>query len=117
MLDQNAGNSRSPAHVHVCTIPWEAPAIACDAPDEDTNSPAALADVLAEGMDRAPRPDIYAQILTTAQEAANTANGVRADAEAGVFDGKPGPKGEPGETVIPTFSIDPGTGNLMANIP
>ncbi len=40
-----------------------------------------------------PSPDVYTQILDIATSAKNIAEGVRADADAGVFDGEPGPPG------------------------
>lgn len=40
-----------------------------------------------------PSPDVYSQILDIATSAKNIAEGVRADADAGVFDGEPGPPG------------------------
>lgn len=46
-----------------------------------------------------PSPDIYSQISVMAQDAKETADSVRADADAGKFNGepgKPGPQGEPG---------------------
>lgn len=43
-----------------------------------------------------PTPDVYQQIMAAAQEAVETANGVRQDADAGAFDGPPGPQGETG---------------------
>lgn len=43
-----------------------------------------------------PTPDVYQQIMAAAQEAVETANGVRQDADAGAFDGPPGPQGEAG---------------------
>ena len=44
-----------------------------------------------------PTPDVYAQLTGMVQKAIDTANNVRADADAGVFDGKPGPMGPQGE--------------------
>lgn len=43
-----------------------------------------------------PTPDVYQQIMAAAQEAAETANSVRQDADAGAFDGPPGPQGDAG---------------------
>ena len=40
-----------------------------------------------------PSPDVYTQILSIATSAKNIAEGIRADADAGVFDGEPGPPG------------------------
>ena len=40
-----------------------------------------------------PSPDVYTQILSIATSAKTIAEGVRADADAGVFDGEPGPPG------------------------
>ena len=40
-----------------------------------------------------PSPDVYTQILDIASSAKNIAEGVRADADAGAFDGEPGPPG------------------------
>ena len=44
-----------------------------------------------------PTPDVYAQLTGMVKEAIDTADGVRADADAGVFDGEPGPMGPQGE--------------------
>ena len=44
-----------------------------------------------------PTPDVYAQLTGMVKEAIETADSVRADAEAGVFDGEPGPMGPQGE--------------------
>ena len=44
-----------------------------------------------------PTPDVYAQLTGMVQEAIDTANSVRADADAGAFDGEPGPMGPQGE--------------------
>ena len=44
-----------------------------------------------------PTPDVYAQLTGMVQEAIDTADSVRADADAGVFDGEPGPMGPQGE--------------------
>ena len=44
-----------------------------------------------------PSPDVYTQILSIATSAKTIAEGVRADADAGVFDGEPGPKGDTGD--------------------
>lgn len=46
-----------------------------------------------------PTPDVYTEILESVRGAYNIANDVRADADAGKFNGKPGPKGDPGEGV------------------
>lgn len=43
-----------------------------------------------------PTPDVYTEILESVRGAYNIANDVRADADAGKFNGKPGPKGDPG---------------------
>lgn len=43
-----------------------------------------------------PTPDVYQQIMAAAQEAVETANSVRQDADAGAFDGPPGPQGDAG---------------------
>lgn len=43
-----------------------------------------------------PTPSIYEQILETAKSAEQIAQSVRYDADAGRFDGAPGPKGDPG---------------------
>ncbi len=45
-----------------------------------------------------PSPDVYTQILDIASSAKNIAESVRADADAGAFDGEPGPKGDMGDT-------------------
>lgn len=42
-------------------------------------------------------PSLAEQVLAAAERAVETANSVRADANAGAFDGPPGPPGEPGE--------------------
>lgn len=42
-----------------------------------------------------PEPDWTAQVQSIAAEAIETANSVRADADAGEFDGPPGPQGDP----------------------
>lgn len=47
-----------------------------------------------------PTPDVYAQLTGMVKEAIDTADSVRADADAGVFDGKPGPMGPQGEQGI-----------------
>ena len=44
-----------------------------------------------------PTPDVYAQLTGMVKEAIETADSVRADADAGVFDGEPGPMGPQGE--------------------
>lgn len=44
-----------------------------------------------------PTPSIYEQILKTVKSTEQIAQSVRDDADAGMFDGAPGPKGEPGE--------------------
>ena len=44
-----------------------------------------------------PTPDVYAQLTGMVQKAIDTANSVRADADAGVFDGEQGPMGPQGE--------------------
>ena len=46
-----------------------------------------------------PTPDVYTEILESVRGAYNIANDVRADADAGKFNGKPGPKGDSGEGV------------------
>lgn len=46
-----------------------------------------------------PTPDVYTEILESVRGAYNIANDVRADADAGKFNGEPGPKGDPGEGV------------------
>lgn len=43
-----------------------------------------------------PTPDVYAQLTNMVQEAIDTADSVRADADAGVFDGEQGPMGPQG---------------------
>ena len=43
-----------------------------------------------------PTPDVYQQIMAAAQEAVETAKSVRNDADAGAFDGPPGPQGDTG---------------------
>lgn len=44
-----------------------------------------------------PTPSIYEQILKTVKSTEQIAQSVRDDADAGMFDGAPGPKGDPGE--------------------
>lgn len=46
-----------------------------------------------------PTEDIYTQILSAAQEVQQVAQSVRDDADAGKFDGAPGPQGPPGEGI------------------
>ena len=48
-----------------------------------------------------PTPDIYQQIMASAQEAVETAKSVRKDADTGVFLGPPGPRGPQGPQGIP----------------
>ena len=48
------------------------------------------------GTAQPPTPDVYQQIMAAAQEAVETATSVRQDADAGAFDGPPGPQGETG---------------------
>lgn len=43
-----------------------------------------------------PTPDVYSQILDVANKAQEIAQSVRDDADAGKFDGEPGPEGKPG---------------------
>lgn len=43
-----------------------------------------------------PTPDVYAQLTEIAQNAIDVAQSVRDEADAGDFDGPPGPQGEPG---------------------
>ena len=43
-----------------------------------------------------PTPDVYTEILESVRGAYNIANDVRADADAGKFNGKPGPQGPAG---------------------
>lgn len=45
-----------------------------------------------------PEPDVYSQIVSMVNEAVETANSVREDADAGLFIGPQGPAGETGET-------------------
>lgn len=45
-----------------------------------------------------PEPDVYSQIVSMVNEAVETANSVREDADAGLFIGPRGPAGETGET-------------------
>ena len=45
-----------------------------------------------------PTPDVYDQLAKMVQEAVDTANSVREDADAGVFDGEQGPDGPKGDT-------------------
>lgn len=53
--------------------------------------------VVPSGVDpSAPTPSWVAQVQSIASEALYTANSVREDADAGEFDGTPGPQGEPG---------------------
>lgn len=47
-----------------------------------------------------PTPDVYTEILESVRGAYNIANDVRADADAGKFNGKPGPKGADGKTPV-----------------
>ena len=55
----------------------------------------------AEGTPPAsPTPDLVQQILTAANDAEKTANSVREDADAGKFDGEPGPPGPKGDTAV-----------------
>ncbi len=44
-----------------------------------------------------PEPDVYSQIVSMVNEAVETANSVREDADAGLFIGPEGPKGDTGE--------------------
>lgn len=53
-----------------------------------------------------PTPDVYDQILAAAMNAEETAQSVRDDADAGKFDGEPGPKGPPGDGVPPITEED-----------
>lgn len=55
-----------------------------------------------------PTPDVYDQILAAAAKAEETAQSVRDDADAGKFDGPPGPKGPPGDGVPPITAGDEG---------
>lgn len=48
-----------------------------------------------------PTPDVYTEILESVRGAYNIANDVRADADAGKFNGTPGSKGDPGVGVPP----------------
>ena len=43
-----------------------------------------------------PTPDVYSQILEAAEQAEKIAQSVRDDADAGKFDGEPGPEGPQG---------------------
>ena len=53
---------------------------------------------LPSGVDpQGPEPDWTARVLQAAADAVATANSVRADADAGVFDGETGPQGPQGE--------------------
>lgn len=45
-----------------------------------------------------PTPDVYSQLTKMVQEAKDTAQGVRDDADAGKFDGATGPQGPKGDT-------------------
>lgn len=59
-----------------------------------------------------PTPSIYEQILKTVKSTKQIAQSVRDDADAGMFDGAPGPKGDPGEkgeTGAPGPKGDPGS--------
>ncbi len=59
-----------------------------------------------------PTPSIYEQILKTVKSTEQIAQSVRDDADAGMFDGAPGPKGDPGEkgeTGAPGPKGDPGS--------
>ena len=59
-----------------------------------------------------PTPSIYEQILETVRSTEQIAQSVRDDADAGRFDGAPGPKGDPGEkgeTGAPGPKGDPGS--------
>ena len=57
-----------------------------------------------------PTPDVYAQLTALAQEAVDTANSVREEADSGAFDGKPGetgpqgPQGEAASVMIGTVT-------------
>ena len=53
-----------------------------------------------------PTPDVYSQILAVANKAQKIAQSVRDDADAGKFDGEPGPEGKPGP---------PGAGNVSSS--
>lgn len=57
-----------------------------------------------------PTPDVYTEILESVRGAYNIANDVRADADAGKFNGKPGVKGDPGVGVPPGGA----TGQVLA---
>lgn len=50
-----------------------------------------------DGMPSEPTPDIYQQIINLCNEAVNTANSVREDADNGAFDGAKGDKGDKGD--------------------
>ena len=52
--------------------------------------------IVTEGNPSEPTPDIYAQIANLCNEAVNTANSVREDADNGAFNGKDGVDGKDG---------------------
>ena len=54
-----------------------------------------------------PTPDVYSQILDVANKAQKIAQSVRDDADAGKFDGEPGPEGKPGPPGEGVPGIDP----------
>lgn len=59
-----------------------------------------------DGLEPAePTPDLVQQILNAANSAEKTANSVRADADAGKFDGPPGPPGDGQYEVLSNMDI------------
>lgn len=54
-----------------------------------------------------PTPDVYAQLIQTAQNAVDIAQSVRDDADAGAFDGPPGPQGPKGDLTIDDTQASP----------
>lgn len=55
-----------------------------------------------------PTPDVYTQLTQMVQDAVDTANSVREDADAGEFDGERGPKGDTGLGVPSPTQADTG---------
>lgn len=94
-----------------CIIPWEVltqsgwtlyagvygSAVETALPTIKANLGQILEGVKSEGdVPVPPTPDIYEQIMSAAQKAIDTANSVRADADAGLFIGPEGPAGPAG---------------------
>ena len=90
-----------------CLVPWEVlqepkPFVVSAFCGDLHTANVATVDVEASGpipgeTPSEPTPDVYAQLTGMVKEAIDTADSVRADADAGVFDGEPGPMGPQGE--------------------